>query len=132
MPLEKGKTPGAFHRNVETEVRAVKPVPQAVAIAYSEKERTMGDEEYAPVKGSVSSLAEMNAVNARYHGQLEGETTFPNTGDDDPEMAGDAESTTATCPVCGETCPGKVLPNGDIRINCDRHGKSDVPGSKRK
>jgi hypothetical protein len=35
MPLEHGKSKNAFKHNVSTEVRAGKPVKQAVAIAYS-------------------------------------------------------------------------------------------------
>jgi hypothetical protein len=37
MPLIKSKSKEAFKKNVSTEVRAGKPVKQAVAIAYSEK-----------------------------------------------------------------------------------------------
>lgn len=37
MPLEKGKSKKAFEKNIKTEVKAGKPVKQAVAIAYSEK-----------------------------------------------------------------------------------------------
>ena len=37
MPLEKGKSKEAFSHNVATEVKAGKPVEQAVAIAYSEQ-----------------------------------------------------------------------------------------------
>jgi len=37
MPLKKSKSPKAFKKNVEKEVKAGKPVKQAVAIAYSEK-----------------------------------------------------------------------------------------------
>jgi hypothetical protein len=83
MPLEAGKGQAAFKHNVATEVQAGKPAKQAVAIAYSEKERT-GDtmaEGYSPIKGSITSLAEMNQANQRYNNQLEGETTFENTGD---------------------------------------------------
>jgi hypothetical protein len=36
MPLKKGKSKQSFKSNVATEVRAGKPVKQAVAIAYSE------------------------------------------------------------------------------------------------
>lgn len=38
MPLEKGAKPGSsgFKRNIKAEVKAGKPVKQAVAIAYSE------------------------------------------------------------------------------------------------
>ena len=39
MPLEKGKSKGAFERNIKAEVKAGKPVKQAVAIAYAEKRR---------------------------------------------------------------------------------------------
>lgn len=37
MPLTKGKSQKAFKHNVRAEVKAGKPVKQAVAIAYSEK-----------------------------------------------------------------------------------------------
>jgi hypothetical protein len=37
MPLKKSPTPKAFKENVKTEVKAGKPVKQAVAIAYSVK-----------------------------------------------------------------------------------------------
>ena len=37
MPLKKSKSPQAFKENIKTEVKAGKPVKQAVAIAYSEK-----------------------------------------------------------------------------------------------
>jgi hypothetical protein len=37
MPLIKSVKPAAFKKNVATEVKAGKPVKQAVAIAYSEK-----------------------------------------------------------------------------------------------
>jgi len=37
MPLVKSKTPEAFRKNVKAEVKAGKPVKQAVAIAYSVK-----------------------------------------------------------------------------------------------
>jgi hypothetical protein len=36
MPLVKSKSPKAFQKNIKTEVKAGKPVKQAVAIAYSE------------------------------------------------------------------------------------------------
>ena len=35
MPLKKGVSKQAFEENIRTEVAAGKPVPQAVAIAYS-------------------------------------------------------------------------------------------------
>jgi len=37
MPLKKSKTPQAFKQNVATEVKAGKPVKQAVAISYAVK-----------------------------------------------------------------------------------------------
>jgi hypothetical protein len=37
MPLKKSKSKKAFSKNVATEVKAGKPVKQAVAIAYSVK-----------------------------------------------------------------------------------------------
>jgi len=39
MPLEKSKSKKAFKHNIKAEVRAGKPVKQAVAIAYSDKRR---------------------------------------------------------------------------------------------
>jgi Flp pilus assembly protein TadB len=37
MPLVKSKSPKAFKENLKTELKAGKPVKQALAIAYSEK-----------------------------------------------------------------------------------------------
>jgi hypothetical protein len=37
MPLEKSKSKSAFKHNIREEVKAGRPVKQAVAIAYSEK-----------------------------------------------------------------------------------------------
>ena len=37
MPLIKSKSPKAFKKNIKAEVKAGKPVNQAVAIAYAEK-----------------------------------------------------------------------------------------------
>ena len=37
MPLVKGKSEKAFKENIKTEVKAGKPVKQAVAIAYATK-----------------------------------------------------------------------------------------------
>ncbi len=37
MPLKKSTSPKAFKANIRAEVKAGKPVKQAVAIAYSEK-----------------------------------------------------------------------------------------------
>jgi hypothetical protein len=52
MPLIKSKSKGAFSKNVATEVKAGKPVKQAVAIAYSTKR--------AAKKASGGSLNPMN------------------------------------------------------------------------
>ena len=37
MPLKKSPTPKAFEKNIKTEIKAGKPVKQAVAIAYAVK-----------------------------------------------------------------------------------------------
>lgn len=37
MPLKKSTSKKAFQENIKTEVKAGKPIKQAVAIAYSEK-----------------------------------------------------------------------------------------------
>ena len=37
MPLIEGKSKASFKKNVEAEVKAGKPVKQAVAVAYSQK-----------------------------------------------------------------------------------------------
>jgi hypothetical protein len=42
MPLVKSPSKAAFRKNVRAEVRAGKPVKQAVAIAYSVKRRAAG------------------------------------------------------------------------------------------
>jgi hypothetical protein len=42
MPLVKSSSKAAFRKNVRAEVRAGKPVKQAVAIAYSVKRRAAG------------------------------------------------------------------------------------------
>lgn len=39
MPLKKSKSKKAFKANIRTEVRAGRPIKQAVAIAYSVKRR---------------------------------------------------------------------------------------------
>jgi hypothetical protein len=44
MPLKKSTTPQAFRANVKTEVKAGKPVKQAVAIAYSVKRQAAQDQ----------------------------------------------------------------------------------------
>jgi hypothetical protein len=38
MPLKKSSSPKAFKENIKAEVKAGKPVKQAVAIAYSQKQ----------------------------------------------------------------------------------------------
>lgn len=40
MPLKKSKSKKAFKENIRTEVKAGRPVKQAVAIAYSVKRRS--------------------------------------------------------------------------------------------
>jgi hypothetical protein len=40
MPLKKGKSKAAFKDNIRTEVKAGKPVKQAVAIAFSVKRKS--------------------------------------------------------------------------------------------
>lgn len=37
MPLKTSKSPAAFKENIKAEVKAGKPIRQAVAIAYSKK-----------------------------------------------------------------------------------------------
>jgi hypothetical protein len=41
MPLTKTSTPKAFEKNVKAEVKAGKPIKQAVAIAYSVKSQAL-------------------------------------------------------------------------------------------
>ena len=43
MPLIKSKSPEAFKKNIKTEIKAGKPVKQAVAIAYAEKNAAKKD-----------------------------------------------------------------------------------------
>jgi|TARA_R110000868_G_scaffold7531_1_gene40603 hypothetical protein len=42
MPLVKSASKGAFRKNIRAEVRAGKPVKQAVAIAYAVKRKAQG------------------------------------------------------------------------------------------
>ena len=42
MPLNKSGSKGAFSQNVRTEVKAGKPVKQAVAIAYATQRKSGG------------------------------------------------------------------------------------------
>ena len=59
MPLEGGKSRGAFSRNVKTEMKAGKPQKQAVAIAYSEKRRSSkaADEQPRDKEGKFATTA---------------------------------------------------------------------------
>ena len=52
MPLVKSKSPEAFRKNVAAEVKAGKPIKQAVAIAYSEKRQAAKGKSSAPRKMS--------------------------------------------------------------------------------
>jgi len=52
MPLVKSKSDAAFKKNVATEVKAGKPVKQAVAIAYATK-RSVGKKDGGNVKLSI-------------------------------------------------------------------------------
>jgi len=42
MPLQKGPSQQAFKQNIRQEVKAGKPVKQAVAIAYSQQRKSKG------------------------------------------------------------------------------------------
>lgn len=46
MPLARGKSKSTFSQNVSTEVKAGKPVKQAVAIAYSVKNKSRKKKRY--------------------------------------------------------------------------------------
>mgnify|MGYP006275559605 CR=1 FL=1 len=48
MPLIKSKSPEAFKKNVSTEVKAGRPVKQAVAIAYATKRAAQGKKAKSP------------------------------------------------------------------------------------
>ena len=50
MPLVKSKSEKALKKNIKTEVKAGKPVKQAVAIAYSEKREAQKAAGKKPVK----------------------------------------------------------------------------------
>jgi hypothetical protein len=52
MPLIKSASPKAFGKNVKAEVKAGKPVKQAVAIAYAEKKAANGKSKM-PKKGKM-------------------------------------------------------------------------------
>ena len=51
MPLIRSMTPKAFKENIKTEVKAGKPVKQAVAIAYSEAREAKKAAGKKPAKG---------------------------------------------------------------------------------
>lgn len=75
MPLEPGKSQAAFSHNVKAEMQAGKPQKQAVAIAYSEKERTddgMGD--YSQVGPRDLTPGKLNEQNRQYYEQQGGQT----------------------------------------------------------
>ena len=50
MPLKHSKTKKAFEKNIKTEVKAGKPVKQALAIAYSVKREAEKDKKAKPKK----------------------------------------------------------------------------------
>ena len=50
MPLVKSASKGAFRKNIRAEVKAGKPVKQAVAIGYSVKREAMKDKKAKPKK----------------------------------------------------------------------------------
>jgi hypothetical protein len=57
MPLDKSKSPKAFQKNISTEVKAGKPVKQAVAIAYAVagKKKKTGEKISASIKRDSAS-----------------------------------------------------------------------------
>jgi hypothetical protein len=42
MPLKKGKSDKVREENIRTEIRAGKPIKQAIAVGYSEQRRAKG------------------------------------------------------------------------------------------
>ena len=52
MPLDKSKSPQAFQKNISTEMKAGKPMKQAVAIAYAVagQKKKMGEKISATMK----------------------------------------------------------------------------------
>jgi hypothetical protein len=48
MPLKKSTSPKAFKENINTEIKAGKPVKQAVAIAYAEKNAAIKSKKTKP------------------------------------------------------------------------------------
>lgn len=59
MPLDKSKTKDAFGKNIGAELKAGKPMKQAVAIAYSVKRSTKDSGE--PAKGSYAEWKQRKA-----------------------------------------------------------------------
>ena len=57
MPLDKSKSPKAFQKNIRTEIKAGRPMKQAVAIAYSVagKKKKMGEKISATMKEDSKS-----------------------------------------------------------------------------
>ena len=61
MPLDKSKSPKAFQKNIRTEIKAGKPVKQAVAIAYAVagKKKKTGEKISASIKRDKMSKGKM-------------------------------------------------------------------------
>src|SRR5271165_1241945 len=59
MPLIKGKSPKAFEHNIKAEMKAGKPQPQALAIAYSVKRK-------APKKKASGGTVESGSKDMNY------------------------------------------------------------------
>ena len=57
MPLDKSKSPRAFQKNISTEMKAGKPMKQAVAIAYAVagKKKKMGEKISSTMKKDARS-----------------------------------------------------------------------------
>lgn len=72
MPLEHGASKEAFSHNVETEMTAGKPQKQAVAIAYSEKQRAAHDAAERLCSGVEALCSRMDAAFTRQDGVGEG------------------------------------------------------------
>ena len=53
MPLKKSASPKAFKENIKAEVKAGKPVKQAVAIAYSQKREAEKAKKKWPKKSAL-------------------------------------------------------------------------------
>ena len=61
MPLDKSKSPKAFQKNIKTEIKAGKPMKQAVAIAYdvAGKKKKTGEKISASIKRDKMSKGKM-------------------------------------------------------------------------